>query len=90
MEKEGRSPRPRDGNLTKVFVGAGREEGVRPGDLVGAIVKLAKVHPREVGSIQISERFSLVEVPEAIVEEVIRVLRAAGVRRKRVTVRRER
>ena len=52
-------------------------------------MKLAKVHPREVGSIRIAERFSIVEVPEAIVEDVIRALRTAGVRGKNVTVRRD-
>jgi ATP-dependent RNA helicase DeaD len=55
---------------------------------VGAIVKLAKVHPREVGSIRIAER-SLVEVPEAITEDVIRALPTAGVRGNKVTVRRD-
>jgi ATP-dependent RNA helicase DeaD len=88
--KGGPKFRARDGNFVKVFVGAGRADNLRPGDLVGAIVKLAKVHPREVGSIQISERFSLVEVPDAIAEDVIRALRVAGVKRKKVTVRRER
>jgi ATP-dependent RNA helicase DeaD len=62
---------------------------VRPGDLVSAIVKLVKVHPREVGSIRIAERFSLVEVPEPITEDVIRALRTAGVRGNKVTVRRD-
>ncbi len=84
-----RGGRPRDGSLASIFIGSGRADGLRPGDLVGAIVKLAKVHPREVGSIQIAERFSLVEVPEAIAEDVIRALRAEGVRRKKVTVRRD-
>jgi len=74
----------------RIFIGAGRAAGVRPGDLVGAIVNEAKVPARDVGSIQIAERFSLVEVPEAIAEQVIRALRAAGVRGKKVTVRRER
>ncbi|HEY4231160.1 MAG TPA: DEAD/DEAH box helicase [Thermoanaerobaculia bacterium] len=73
----------------RIFVGAGRDAGVSPGDLVGAIVKLAKVHPREVGSIRIAERFSIVEVPEAITEDVIRALRTAGVRGQKVTVRRD-
>ena len=73
----------------KVFVGAGRGEGVNPGELVSTIVKLAKLHPRDVGSIQISERFSLVEVPEAIAEKVIRALRSSGIRGKNVTVRRD-
>ena len=88
--KRGPKSRSGAGDSAKVFVGAGRADGVKPGDLVGAIVKLAKVHPREVGSIQIAERFSLVEVPEAIAEDVIRALRATGVRGKKVTVRRER
>ncbi|HEY3172474.1 MAG TPA: DbpA RNA binding domain-containing protein, partial [Thermoanaerobaculia bacterium] len=84
-------PRSRKGagSSGKIFIGAGRDAGVKPGDLVGAIVKLAKVHPREVGSIRIAERFSLVEVPEAMTEDVIRTLRAAGVRGKKVTVRRD-
>ena len=50
-------------------------------------MKLAKLHPREVGSIQIAERFSLVEVPEAIAEKVIRALRTSGIRGNKVAVR---
>ena len=74
---KGRS-RPRDGSLASIFIASGRADGLKPGDLVGAIVKVAKVHPREVGGIQIAERFSLVEVPEAIAEDVIQALRASG------------
>jgi len=81
-------PRSRKGG-GRIFVGAGRDDGVKPGDLVGAIVKLVKVHPREVGSIRIAERFSIVEVPEAITEDVIRALRTAGIRGKNVSVRRD-
>ena len=93
VAKRGPKDRPagnRDTGLSaKIFVGAGRSSGVKPGDLVGAIVNEAKVKPRDVGAIQIAERFSLVEVPEAIAENVIRALRASGIRGKKVTVRRE-
>ena len=82
-------PRSAAAGNVKIFIGAGRGEGVKPGDLVGAIVKLAKLPPRDVGSIQISERFSLVEVPEAIAEKVIGALRATGIRGNKVTVRRD-
>jgi ATP-dependent RNA helicase DeaD len=81
---------PEPGDSTRIFIAAGRSAGVRPGDLVGAIVNEAKVKPHKIGSIEIAERFSLVEVPEAIAEDVIRALRAAGVRGKKVIVRRER
>ena len=72
-----------------IFVGAGRAAGVRPGDLVGAIVNEAKVSPRDVGSIQIAERFSLVEVPEKIADSVMRALRGTMIRGHKVVVRRD-
>jgi ATP-dependent RNA helicase DeaD len=87
--RSGFKGRSRGENMASVFVGSGRADGLKPGDLVGLIAKVAKVPPREVGSIQISERFSLVEVPEAIAEDVIRAIRTAGVRGKKVTVRRD-
>jgi len=94
--KKGAGPKVRDGgrremaDATRIFIGAGRSARVGPGDLVGAIVNEAKIKAKDVGSIQIAERFSLVEVPEAVAEDVIRALRDAGVRGKKVTVRRER
>ena len=77
-------------NAANIFIGAGRADGVRPGDLVGLIAKVAKIPPRDVGSIQITERFSLVEVPEPVAEDVIRAIRTSGVRGNKVTVRRDR
>jgi ATP-dependent RNA helicase DeaD len=87
--RSGFKSKSRGENLASVFIGSGRADGIKPGDLVGLIAKVAKVPPREVGSIQISERFSLVEVPEPIAEDVIRALRTSGVRGKKVTVRRD-
>ena len=49
--------------VAMLFVGAGREAGIRPGDLVGAITGEAGINSRELGAIQIADRFSLVEVP---------------------------
>ena len=63
---------------------------MRPADLVGAIANEAKASPRDIGAIQIADRFSLVEVPEAIAESVIRALRNATIRGHKVVVRRDR
>jgi len=78
------------GGVTRVFVGAGRAAGMRPGDLVGAITNEAGLRGGEIGAIQIADGFSLVEVPEAAAEHVIRTLRAATIRGQKVQVRRER
>jgi hypothetical protein len=50
--------------MTRLFVGAGREAGIRPQDLVGAITGETRLQGRQIGGIRIADRFSLVEVPE--------------------------
>jgi ATP-dependent RNA helicase DeaD len=79
-----------DGNVVRLYVGAGRNAKVRPADLVGAIVNEAGVDPRVIGAIQITDRFSLVEVPDEIADEVIGTLRATTIKGRKVLVRRDR
>jgi ATP-dependent RNA helicase DeaD len=85
-----RRPRPPAGGMTRLFVGAGRHAGVRPQDLVGAIAGESRLTGRDIGSIEIADRFSLVEVPESAAEEVITALRQSTIKGKKATVRRER
>ncbi|MGH9308318.1 MAG: DEAD/DEAH box helicase, partial [Vicinamibacterales bacterium] len=85
------SPRSDAGeDMTRLFVGAGRRSGIRPGDLVGAITGEAGIPSRAIGAIEINEGFSLVEVPEPLAAQVIDALRATKIRGAKVTVRRER
>jgi ATP-dependent RNA helicase DeaD len=78
-----------DGDGVRLFVGAGRDAGIRPGDLVGAITGEADVPSRSLGAIEIADRFSLVEVPEALADRIIAALKATKIRGKKVNVRRE-
>jgi ATP-dependent RNA helicase DeaD len=78
------------GGVTRLFVGAGRSAGMRPGDLVGAITNEAGLRGGDIGAIQIADGFSLVEVPAEAADHVIRRLRGATIRGQMVTVRRER
>ncbi len=48
---------------------------MRPQDLVGAITGESGLTGRDIGAIEIADRFSLVEVPEAAADEVIAALR---------------
>ena len=79
-----------DTNMIRLFIGAGRALGVRPGDLVGAITGEADVRSRSLGAIEIADKFSLVEVPEALADQIIVALKATKIRGNKVTVRRER
>ncbi|HYC57166.1 MAG TPA: DEAD/DEAH box helicase [Candidatus Binatia bacterium] len=76
--------------VARLYVSAGRNIGIRPADLVGAITNEAGVTSRDIGSIEITERFSLVEVPDALADDIVRAMKRATLRGKKVLVRRER
>jgi ATP-dependent RNA helicase DeaD len=78
------------GETAKLFIAAGREAGIRPQDLVGAIANEAGVPGNAIGAIQITDRYSLVEVPEEAAEQVIKALRETRLKGKKVSVRRDR
>ncbi|MGQ0816018.1 MAG: DEAD/DEAH box helicase [Gemmatimonadota bacterium] len=89
-KERGAKTRKDGANMTRIFVGVGRQAGVRPQDLVGAITGEAGLAGRDVGAIEIADRFSLVEVPKAAANDVINALRATTIKGKKMTVRRER
>jgi ATP-dependent RNA helicase DeaD len=90
----GDGPRPRGGRPAgpgaRLFIGAGREAGIRPGDLVGAITGETGLTGKDIGSIEIHQRFALVEVPESAADEVVRALKATMIKGRKATVRRDR
>jgi ATP-dependent RNA helicase DeaD len=89
----GRDPRRGNratGGTTRLFVGAGRSSGVRPQDLVGALTGESYLSGRDIGAIEIADRFSLVEVPESAADDVVRALRGTSIKGRKATVRRER
>ena len=75
--------------MARIFIGAGRKAKMRPADLVGAIANEAKIEAKDIGAIRIDDRFSLVEISEELVDRVIAALRAATVKGKKLTVRRD-
>ena len=74
----------------RLFIGAGKTAGIRPGDLVGAITGEAGVPSSALGGIRIADAFSLVEVPEMLADTIIAAMKTANLRGKRVTIRRDR
>ncbi|MFF7967689.1 DEAD/DEAH box helicase [Streptomyces sp. NPDC007903] len=86
----GRRPQRTSPGMTRLFVGAGRSSGVRPQDIVGAIAGETRLSGRDIGAIEIADRFSLVEVPEESADDVVQAMRGANVKGRRAQVRRER
>ncbi len=89
-ERPSRAPRVGPGHWSRLYIGLGRLHGIRPGDLFGAIVGEAGLPRAAIGAIQITERFSLVDIAPDQAEAVVQALRATKLRGQKAIVRRDR
>lgn len=88
-----RSSKPRAGKgqfgpergMTRLYISVGREDGVRPGDIVGAIANEADIPGRSIGAIEIYDRFTLVDVPGNQSQQVLSALKDTRIRNQRIT-----
>ncbi len=72
--------------MTMLFVSLGTKDGIKAGDLVGAITGEAGIAGEQIGKIEIRETFSRVEVGRTVADTVIRALNGTTVRGRAVRV----
>ncbi|HVS45948.1 MAG TPA: DEAD/DEAH box helicase [Verrucomicrobiae bacterium] len=80
-------PRLRTEDSARIHIDIGRDSGIRPADLVGAIANEARLHSRDIGAIKIGEASSIVEVPADQAQRVMAALRETTIRGKKPVVR---
>jgi len=76
--------RPGDRSSVTLWLDIGRDHGIRPGDIVGAIANEAKIPGRLIGSIELHDNFSYVNVPQRDARRVIEVLNHSTIRGHRI------
>ncbi len=72
--------------MARLHINMGRQDGLRPADLVGAISNQAKISGRAIGAIDILDLWSFVEVPSDKADQVIDALQRTKVRGRKVRV----
>lgn len=75
---------------TRLFLNVGERDGVRRGDLVGAITGEASIPGSQIGKITLHETYSLVEVASTVAELVVERLTGVSIRGRRVSARPDR
>ncbi|MCC7547293.1 MAG: DEAD/DEAH box helicase [Burkholderiales bacterium] len=78
---------PGEPGMVRLFIAAGRRSGVRPADIVGAIANEAGVPGREIGSIDIYDAFTFVDVPEQYREQVLQNMTRVRIRNQPANLR---
>jgi ATP-dependent RNA helicase DeaD len=80
----GSSPAPA---MTRLFLNVGEMDGVRAGDIVGAIANEAGISKMELGRVEVRERGSTVEVATPVANAVIAKLHGVSIRGRRAFVK---
>jgi hypothetical protein len=72
--------------MVRLVMNLGREAGVRPGDIVGAIANEAGLPGRAIGAIDIYDRVAFVEVPADDRDRVVEALRNTTIKGRKLQV----
>jgi len=67
-------PRLVPGETVRLLIKLGKQQGIRPGDIVGAITGETDLTGRQIGAIEIHDDFSLVDVPQVLAPALIEVM----------------
>jgi ATP-dependent RNA helicase DeaD len=79
-----------DGHMTRVFLSVGERDGVRRGDLVGAIAGEAGITGAQIGRIELRDSHAVVEVASDVAARVIEKMNGTNIRGRRVAAREDR
>jgi len=61
-----------EAGMIRLKLNKGKENGVRPNDIVGTIAHHADIPGSSIGKIRIEDKFTYVDVPETLVEKVLK------------------
>jgi ATP-dependent RNA helicase DeaD len=86
LEPAGALPATEDG-MVRLFIDAGSRSGVRPADIVGAIAAEAGVPGPAIGSVDIYDRFTFVEIPAQYKDQVLERMSRATIRNRPVRIK---
>lgn len=78
-ERGPRRERERDPNMNTYRIDVGRNDGVSPGNIVGAIANEGDIDSKHIGHIKLYDSFSTVDLPKGMPKETFEQLRKAWV-----------
>ena len=75
-----------EAGMVRLFINLGKKQKVRPGDILGAIAGETGMPGKLIGSIDMYDKYTFVEVPREYAAEVIQVMKNAKIKGKSINV----
>ena|SRR5665647_518369 len=73
--------------MSRLFVNAGKADGMTPRDLVGSIANESGISSEQIGKIELRDTHSIIEISTPVAEAVANKMNGITVRGKRLTMR---
>ncbi|MGF7141733.1 ATP-dependent RNA helicase DeaD [Anaerotaenia torta] len=75
-----------EAGMVRLFVNLGKKQNVRPGDILGAIAGETGMPGKLIGSIDMYDKYTFVEVPREYASDVIQVMKSAKIKGKTINI----
>lgn len=72
--------------MVRLFINIGKKQNVRPGDILGAIAGESGMPGKLVGSIDMYDKYTFVEVPREYASEVLKAMENAKIKGKNINI----
>ena len=72
--------------MVRLFINIGRNQKIRPGDIVGGIAGETGIPGKLIGSIDIYDKYTFVEVPREYAGDVIRIMKDNQIKGRRINI----
>ena len=84
--REGRYDREGREDMARLFVNVGKNQNIRPGDILGAVAGESGISGKMVGSIDMYDNYTFVEVPREYTNAVLKAMKDVKIKGKNVHV----
>ncbi|MBF7096039.1 DEAD/DEAH box helicase [Alkalibacter mobilis] len=74
--------------MAKMFINIGKNHHIKPGDVVGSIAGETGVSGNRIGSIDIFEDYTFVEIPEEFADQVLEIMSQNTIKGKKINIER--
>jgi len=75
-----------EAGMVRLFINLGKKQNVRPGDFLGAIAGETGMPGKLIGTIDMYDKYTFVEVPREYASEVIQVMKSAKIKGKSINI----
>jgi ATP-dependent RNA helicase DeaD len=75
-----------EAGMVRLFINLGKNQRIKPGDILGAIAGETGMPGKLIGSIDMYDKYTFVEVPREYASEVIQIMKTAKIKGKSINI----